>query len=388
MISEKEIGFMSAGLDELLGTLSTELSESTECVVDGDSVKSIEVVEKNNDGESDSKDVNVVDNNRCLICDRDDSSGLVYHAGESVGKNKRFRKSKKSGDTENRVRKGNRGSSKGSGGNSGMESRENRESRESRESREGNANNIRRKLERNVNRLENPNSSMVPVRAATGLPVAIATSKSFIDVDFKDETFKELLSEFGKDVNSMMPVVNWVGDTDMLLKYIVDTQSNCRVTLPLRSLGIDISMFEYINSENGFYIVGDQKYELVHIGEDYYLSCATAIINDEEVKAVLREMTSSLIQYGRYVLNRCCYRIYEGKSVLDPEDAETTVRSNEGRHLIYTLRLNTFELRLICASAQTYEGITIRESENDSGQSCIVFEFSEGMDGSEDMAGE
>mgnify|MGYP001030460677 CR=1 FL=1 len=200
---------------------------------------------------------------------------------------------------------------------------------------------------------------------------------------------QEGVMQFASEWRPTMETPNYIGETTMLLEYLKRQERLHQVTMPIRACGVDPIVFENVGyldmGDNApqaklFYIgsastvLSDDEdttqvnatppaYELIEVDGELYLSCVSECLNREYLNSVIAEATSSVKATGSYVFQMVGYKklaLENGK--------------NEGR-LLNTLKLNSYEMSVLCTYMRKFEGIEVTHLVT-SGKQCISFVLS------------
>lgn len=184
---------------------------------------------------------------------------------------------------------------------------------------------------------------------------------------------------FARDMSPAMGVIDYIGDTSMLLQYLFRLERELGVTLPIQACGVDPIIFDNVEftkvegPEGGepivtpfFRIPGEgaedeptRLYELVMIDGQKFLSCASECLNTEYLHQIISEATTSYMEEGTYIFRMVGLRRLPGGGEDTPG------------YLLETLRLNTFEMSTLCSYM---EGFGVEPSfEVIDGHRCICF---------------
>lgn len=165
-----------------------------------------------------------------------------------------------------------------------------------------------------------------------------------------------------------MPHVDYVGSTEILLKTLRDLEQHYKISMPIRSCGLDPVVFENAAKgdeenapENQFIIMDGEtpvKYELVTVDGAMYASCMSAPLDTEYLHSVIREATMSITEQGYYIFHMV------GLCVLATEGSGSD-------SLMRTLRLNSYELSVLCEYMESFG--TDVEYGTYGGRQCIYF---------------
>lgn len=164
---------------------------------------------------------------------------------------------------------------------------------------------------------------------------------TFVDVDSAQP--------FAPEWSVAMPTTAYIGDTQMLLKYLYEVERRNRLSIPIRACGVDAIALEQakangIKSTGGKIVfpidVGEGNtaptYEVLDIKGELYLSCVSEAVNPEYLSSIIMEATTAIKNNGSYVFEICGYRKLAGEA-------------NSVSTLIYTLKLNTYEMSYLCS---------------------------------------
>lgn len=185
---------------------------------------------------------------------------------------------------------------------------------------------------------------------------------------------------FAKEYAPKMECPNYIGDTDMILRYLFREERRNHITMPIRTCGIDPIVFENVEhleddeegggtvATNYFAIPDDNSgdedanhvYELIEVDGNLYLSCMSECLDSDYLHRIITEATTTMRETGSYIFRMV------GLRRLAVNDSD----NNVGR-LLETLRLNTFEMSALC----TYMGdFGVEPSfEIIDGHQCICF---------------
>ncbi len=180
----------------------------------------------------------------------------------------------------------------------------------------------------------------------SSMPQTCAPGFTMVDGDCKP---------FAKEYAPRMEQLDYIGNTDMLLSYLLHEERHHHVTMPIKACGIDPVLFDHVprlemgegQPQNFFTISealpkeGDEEvqhvYELVAVDNALYLSCVSECLDEEYLHTVIMEATITMRETGSYVFRMVGLR----RLVMEPTE--------EKAKLLETLRLNTFEMSALCA---------------------------------------
>lgn len=166
-----------------------------------------------------------------------------------------------------------------------------------------------------------------------------------------------------------MPHVEYIGMTEVLLKTLRDLEQKYKISMPIRSCGLDPIVFSNAaknpeletTKENLFVIKDGDKtidYELMEVDGELYASCMSAPLDTDFLHSVIREATMAMTEQGHYIF----YMV--GLCVLAGE-------GDEPDSLMRTLRLNSYELSVLCNYMESF-GTEVEYGTCD-GRQCIYF---------------
>lgn len=198
---------------------------------------------------------------------------------------------------------------------------------------------------------------------------------------------------FSKEYTTSMSKLIYIGNTDMLLKYLYNEERRHRVTMPIKACGVDPIVFDNVNTlkkgvdvqdvgdavdeESYFEIMipeeteSDQRhiYELIKVDGELYMSCMSECLDSEYLHKIIVDATTSMREEGNYIFRMVGLRrlaIEEGTTT----DDQGNVMYKPGR-LLETLRLNTFEMSALCSYMSAFQVDPTFEIID--GHECICF---------------
>lgn len=173
------------------------------------------------------------------------------------------------------------------------------------------------------------------------------------------------------ELSLQMPRLRYIGETSMLLDYVRRLEKLHGVSMPVKACGLDPIVFAEATrgegeeeSGNSFIIKDESEelsYELLSVDNGLYISCMTQCLNEDYLRSVLREATMEVAEHGEYTYYLVGFR------ELAKNEHEGTVS------LIRTLRLNTYELSVLC-SYMEQSGAMATYGTTD-GRQCIYFKI-------------
>lgn len=184
-----------------------------------------------------------------------------------------------------------------------------------------------------------------------------------------EDSINQLLAEVSKENNPEMYVYEWVGNTNLLLDYIINIQNKANLTIPLEALGVDTQMFDLVNLDKNQIQVDDKYYELICVDGKHYLSCLSCASDVEHFKSLILDITSKLNEFGSYTLYRSCLRVFDIKNEEDNPISDINTRS-----FVYCLNLNSFELQAIKTYLSKVGSVTITAKKNEEGREILLLE--------------
>lgn len=185
---------------------------------------------------------------------------------------------------------------------------------------------------------------------------------------------------FAKEYAPKMECPNYIGDTEMLLRYLFREERRNHITMPIRTCGIDPIVFDYVERlDNGdeenpqktnyFAIAAedadpesegeDHIYELIEVDNNLYLSCMSECLDPDYLHHIITEATTTMRETGSYIFRMV------GLRRLAVDDNGGTGR------LLETLRLNTYEMSALCSYMSDF-GVD-PSFETIDGHRCICF---------------
>lgn len=191
-------------------------------------------------------------------------------------------------------------------------------------------------------------------------------------------------SSFAASWRPTMQTPTYIGETEMLLQYLHSMEVLYKVTMPIKACGIDPVVFQNVepfadatgNNDTGphansvIFAIPDKDesgnvtessaYELIEVDGDLYMSCTSRVLDPTYMTSVISTITSAIKENGQYVFQMVGYRqlaLVEGET--------------EGR-LLNTLKLNTYEMSLLCAYMKQFRDMKVSFGEMD-GKQCILF---------------
>lgn len=181
------------------------------------------------------------------------------------------------------------------------------------------------------------------------------------------------VESFSNGWNPQMEEVQFLGQTDELLSNMRNLEQMYRVNMPIRACGIDPILFDYLDyQEEGsgkIFSIGpgesgksNPKYELVEADSELYLSCVSECVDQSYLNKVIMEATEAISKYGHYTYEICGFR---------------KLYNTDGGpgQMIYTLRMNSFEMSALCSYMAQNESIQTSFVEID-GKQAIEFTLS------------
>ena len=181
------------------------------------------------------------------------------------------------------------------------------------------------------------------------------------------------VESFSNGWNPQMEEVQFLGQTEMRLSYMLSLEQMYRVNMPIRACGIDPILFEYLDYQeegsgkiftigSGEYEKRSPKFELVEADGELYLSCVTECVDQSYLNKVIMEATEAISKYGHYTYEICGFR---------------KLYNTDGGpgQMIYTLRMNSFEMSALCSYMAQNESIQTSFVEID-GKQAIEFTLS------------
>lgn len=162
-----------------------------------------------------------------------------------------------------------------------------------------------------------------------------------------------------------------IADTSMLLEYIIDTERKHGITMSFPLTGVDPQVFsdalqtqseEYAELTADRLIAlhhGDEEdiYELIVVDDVAYLSCISRTLNQSYLDSVITEVAEALYMHGEYIYTLVGPRQLSGTPV----------------EFIETLKLNTYEMSILCRKFGDSSGISI-VSGTHKGRAALRFE--------------
>lgn len=223
-------------------------------------------------------------------------------------------------------------------------------------------------------------------RGDTNLPVPTA-NKFSQEAPFAVKVLDDnCWSEFAVSWRPNMATPIYIGETTMILQYLQSLEQLYRVTMPIKACGIDPIVFDDalgilsandadeepvkkttfdidsgVQGEDGYV---SNSYELISVDGDLYMSCVSSVLDAVYMNSVIADVTSAVREKGEYTFYMVGYR-----------HLRLTEGEQEGR-LLNTLKLNTYEMSVLCSYMQQFPGMSITFGVGENGKQCIRFEGS------------
>lgn len=165
---------------------------------------------------------------------------------------------------------------------------------------------------------------------------------------------------FANEWRPTMPMPEYIGNTSMLLTYLYGEERHHKVTMPIKACGVDPIVFQNVeildtgdDQQSRLFMIpveGSEQgpvYELIKVDGELYLSCMSECLDSAYLNSIIAEATSAVKACGHYTFQMV------GFKKLALEEGE-----QEGR-LLNTLRLNTYEMSVLIAYMQQFDGIQV-----------------------------
>lgn len=169
---------------------------------------------------------------------------------------------------------------------------------------------------------------------------------------------------FAQEFSPQMDLLNYIGNTNMLLQYLFTEERKHKVTMPIKACGIDPRMFEHVeyaveeleDGEEGaeeptnvFTISVDVNgdahtslYELITVDGSQFMSCMSECLDEAYLHQIIAEATLSMRESGQYIFRMVGLR-------------RLAIDNGTTGQLLETLRLNTFEMSALCSYMEGFD---------------------------------